>query len=89
MRSSDQALLDPFGLHFGRLWGSKFGQKLGAVGTKYEPSEDDTLLEVLKCAKSIFEQQSMHFEGFQSSPKYVDPWFWKQKSTLTLILKQI
>ena len=43
---------------------SIFGPKFIDVGTKFEPIEDDTLLEVLKCAKSIFEQQSECFEGF-------------------------
>ena len=80
MRSSDQAFLAPFRPHFGRLWGlkrrqkmksvsdvllgSKFALKMVSFGTKFEPSEDDTLLEVRKCATSIFEQQSMHFDAF-------------------------
>ena len=59
------------------------------LGTKSRPTKDDTLLQVLKSAKSIFEQQSMRFQGFWSSRKYIDPWFWKQKSGLILILKQI
>ena len=46
------------------FWGPKLGQKMIDFGTKFEPSEDDTLLYVLKCAKSIFEQQSMSFDGF-------------------------
>ena len=65
----------------GVLLGSKFDSKLMDFGTNFEPNEDDTLVEVLKWAKSIFEQQSMHFHGFQVSPKYIDPWFWKQTST--------
>ena len=80
MRSSDQAFLGRFGNHFGRLWGLKRPQKrrsdsdvlLGAkfhlkmvdFGTQFEPSEDETLLEGRKCATSIFEQQSMHFDAF-------------------------
>ena len=40
------------------LLASSFGEELMDLGTKFEPSEDDTLLEVLKCAKSIFEQKS-------------------------------
>ena len=78
--SSDQAFWGPFGTHFGRLWGlqrhqkmkavpvvvlgPKFGPKLMDFGTKFKPNEDDTLVEVLKCAKSIFERQSMHFADF-------------------------
>ena len=46
------------------FWGLKLDQKLIDFGTKFEPGEDDTLLYVLKCAKSIFEQQSMRFDGF-------------------------
>ena len=79
-RSSDQAFWGPFGTHFGRLWGlkwrqktrsvldvllgSKLGSKLMDFGTKFEPNEDDTLVEGLKRGKSIFEQQSMHFYRF-------------------------
>ena len=33
-------------------------------GTKFEPDEDDALVEGLNFAKSIFEQQSMHFYRF-------------------------
>ena len=33
-------------------------------GTKFEPDEDDALVEGLNFAKSIFEQQSMHFHRF-------------------------
>ena len=78
--SSDQAFWASFGRHFGRLWrlkwrqktksvldallGSKLGAKFMDFGTKFEPNEDDMLQEVLKSAKSIFEQQSMHFDGF-------------------------
>ena len=46
------------------LLASIFGQQFMDFGTKLGPIEDDTLLEVLKCAKSFFEQQSMHFNGF-------------------------
>ena len=79
-RSSDQAFLGRFGPHFGTLWelervqkkksvadvllGPKFALKIMDFGSKFEPSEDDTLLEVRKCATSIFEQQSMHFDAF-------------------------
>ena len=38
------------------LLGSKLGPTFMDFGTKFEPNEDDTLVEVLKCAKSIFEQ---------------------------------
>ena len=46
------------------FWGLKLGQKIIDFGTKFELSEDDTLLYVLKRAKSICEQQSMSFDGF-------------------------
>ena len=84
-----------FGPHFGRLSGltrrqtmksvsdvllaSIFDEKLMDCGAKLELSEDDTFLEVLKCAKWIFEQHFMYFNGFYVSREYVDPWFWKQK----------
>ena len=74
LRSSDKAFLGPFGSRFGRLCGlkrrqkmksvsdvflgSKFCQKLVDFGTKFEPSEDDTWVWFLKCAKFIFERQS-------------------------------
>ena len=44
--------------------GSKFGSKLMDFGTKFKPNEDATLVESLKCGKSIFAQQSMHFYRF-------------------------
>ena len=93
LRSSDRAFLGPFGPRFGRLcglkrrqkmksvsdvfFGSKFCQKLVDFGTKFEPSADDTLLEVLKCVKSIFEKHSMHFDGIWSSRALVDAGLWK------------
>ena len=46
------------------FWGLKLDQKLIDLGTKCEQGEDDTLLYVLRCAKSIFEQQSISFDGF-------------------------
>ena len=58
-------------------------------GTKFEPNEDDMLQEVLKSAKSMFEQQSMHFDGFQIGRKYVNLWFGKQNSAWKLVLKRI
>ena len=80
--TSDQAFWSPFGPHFGRLWrlkrhqkmksvsdaflGSNFNQNLMDFDPKYESREDDTLPEVLKCAKSIFEQPSICFEGFSA-----------------------
>ena len=42
---------------------SIFDSKCIDFGTKFEPGEDDTLLKVLKCAKSIFERQSMRLGG--------------------------
>ena len=41
--------------------GSNWDGKLMDFDTKFEPSQDDTLAEVVKCAKSIFEQQSKCF----------------------------
>ena len=61
------------------LLASIFDEKLMDCGAKLELSEDDTFLEVLKCAKLIFEQHFMYFNGFYVSREYVDPWFWKQK----------
>ena len=58
------------------------GQNLD-IGINFKPGEHDVLLEVLKCAKSIFEQQSMHFDTFVSSRKYIEPWFWKQQLCVT------
>ena len=40
---------------------SNWDGKLMDFGIKFEPSQDDTLAEVVKCAKSIFEQQSECF----------------------------
>ena len=40
---------------------SNWDGKLMDFDTKFEPSQDDTLAEVSKCAKSIFEQQSECF----------------------------
>ena len=71
------------------FWGSNFNQNLMDFDPKCESHEDDTLPEVLKCAKSIFEQQFQCFQGFASSRKYVNPWFWKQKSTLKPSLREI
>ena len=60
---------------------SNWDGKLMDFDTKFEPSQDDTLAEVVKCAKSIFEQQSECFQGFWTSRKHFNPWFCKQKST--------
>ena len=57
--------------------GLKLGQTIVDFGTKFEPSEDDTLLEILKCVQSIFEQQSMHFDGIWSSWALVDAGLWR------------
>ena len=57
--------------------GSKLGRKFVDFGTELEPSEDDTLLEILKCVQSIFEQQSMHFDGIWSSRALVNAGLWK------------
>ena len=43
------------------LLASIFDEKLMDCGAKLELSEDDTFLEVLKCAKWIFEQHFMYF----------------------------
>ena len=75
--SSDKAFWEPFGPHDEERWRLKrrqneklvsdvfselkLDQKLIDFGTKFEPGEDDNLLYVLKCANSIFEQQSSVF----------------------------
>ena len=71
------------------FWASTFSQKLIDFCTYFEPAEFALLLEVLKCAKWIFEQQSMHFDRIYSSWRFVVLVFWKQKSYEKLILKQI
>ena len=45
----------------GMFFASNWDGKLMDFDTKFEPSQDDTLAEVSKCAKSIFEQQSECF----------------------------
>ena len=97
MRSSDQAFWRGFSSNFGWFWRPKLQQKMELASevffvsnwdgklmdfdSKFEPSQDDTWAEVVKCAKSIFEQQSECFLGFWTSRKHFNPWFCKQKST--------
>ena len=75
--------------HSGALLASDLTKKITIFESKFEPSDDDNLLEVLRCTKSFFEQQSMHFDGFQIGRKYVNLWFGKQNSAWKLVLKRI
>ena len=40
------------------FFGSNWDGKLMDFGSKFEPSQDDSLAKVVRCAKSIFEQHS-------------------------------